>query len=91
MFVHQHIDIYMLGKYFAYMKKRYQCMYASLNTYMHVYLFVCHAHEMCLYIYVFCVCYCIYISVYSVYMLLCAYVVCLSVCPGMNVCAHVYM
>ena len=33
------------------MKKRYQCMHAFVNIYVHVYAFVCHAYGMCLYIY----------------------------------------
>ena len=61
---------------------------------MHVYVFACLAYGMCFYIYVICACRCIcecmYISVYSVYMPPRAYIACLCVYAGMNICAYVY-
>ena len=60
-----------------------------------MYVLVCHAYGMCVYIYVICVhnwiCACMYISVYSVYMLLHAYIVCLCECADMNVCVYIYI
>ena len=52
---------------------------------MFVYIYI-YAIFVCYYI-----CACIYISDYSLYMLIRAFIVCLCVCAGKNICAYVYI